>query len=160
MKKIKIILLDNIKNLGSIGSQIEVKSGYARNYLFPQSKALLATDYNIEVLKKQKNILQSQIIERKKEAELFAKIINDLDDIVIYSRSSIKGKLFGSVGAKDIADAITKFVDFKISKYQIKLPQNDVLKFVGIYNIKVHIYGDIYANVNIVISSKLDNSKS
>lgn len=159
MGKIKIILLDNLKSLGSMGSQIEVKSGYARNYLFPQSKALLATDYNIGVFKEQQNILKSQIIEKKREAESFAKIIDNIGDVIIYARSSVKGKLFGSVGSKDIAEAITKCLDFKISKYQIKLPKNDVLKFIGTYNIKVHVYNDVFSYVNVIICSSLDSNK-
>lgn len=156
----KVILLDNIKKLGSIGSKIEVKPGYARNYLIPQSKAILATIKNIEFFKKQKNILQSKIIEKKIQSESSAKAINDIKNITIIAKSSIRGKLFGSVGSKDIAALITKSVGFKVSRTQIRLPNNDALKFVGIYNIKVHVYDKIFANLTITVLNQLENDEN
>lgn len=153
----KVILLDNIKNLGKIGDQVEIKSGYARNYLIPQSKAVLATTQNIEIFGEQQNVLQSKVVEKKIQAESFAKSINDIGNVTIMARSSTTGKLFGSVGSKDIAEAITKLVGFRVFKSQIKLPNDDSLKFIGVYNIKVHIYNNIFANLSIKITSALEH---
>lgn len=151
----KIILLDNIKKIGNIGSEVTVKSGYARNFLIPKSKAILATKKNLEIFKEKKISLQSTITEKQIQAELYAKAINNIKSITITARSSIEGKLFGSVSPKDIATAITDAVGFKILKSQIRLPNYESLKSIGTYNIKVHIYEKIFANLDIVIVNVL-----
>lgn len=158
----KVILLDNIIKLGQVGSEINVKAGYARNFLIPQSKAVLATKKNTEIFKEQQHMLKSKLDSRQDKAELCAKLINNLGNITITARSSNHGKLFGSIGPRDIAKVITESVGFKIFKSQIKLINTDTLKSVGTYNIRVHIYHEIYAslNVNILDISSRDKTKT
>lgn len=147
----KIILLDNIDNLGSLGAEVTVKSGYARNFLIPKSKAIVATTKNIATFKEQQLKLQTKIINIQNNAKICAEKINSLGHIIISAKSGIGGKLFGSVGARDIADAITKVVDFNVFKSQIRLPNNNLLKNIGTYNVKIHIYGDIFSTLDVII---------
>lgn len=156
----KIILLDKIEKLGEIGSEVIVKSGYARNFLFPKSKAILATKKNLAIFKEKQHSIQSKIIEKQKQARVHAKIISDIKNITITAQSSIKGKLFGSIGPKDVAQAITKVVDFKILKSQVRLPSNENLKSAGTYNIKIHIYDNIFATLNIIVNVLSKNNNN
>ncbi|URJ23147.1 50S ribosomal protein L9 [Blochmannia endosymbiont of Camponotus sp. C-003] len=147
----KIILLSNIDKLGSIGSEVIVRSGYARNFLIPKSKAIPSTKKNIEIFKAQQLELQSKTIAAQTQAEFCAETINKLGSITIKAKSGVEGKLFGSIGSRDIATAITAASGFNISKSQIRLPNHDVLKTIGTYNINIHIYNDIFAKINVII---------
>lgn len=151
----KIILLDKIEKLGNIGSKIIVKSGYARNFLIPKSKAILATKQNLEIFKEKELQLQSTITSKQIQAELQAKAISNIEKITITARSSVSGKLFGSVGAQVIAKAITEAVGFKILKSQIRLPNREILKSIGVYNIKIHIYDQIFSDFKVIITNVL-----
>lgn len=151
----KVILLDNIHNLGNFGAEITVKSGYARNFLIPKSKAIIATVKNIAEFKKRQLKLQNEILERWNQAKSCSDTINALKCVTIPAKSGIEGRLFGSVGSRDIADAVTKASGFNVSKSQVRLPNNDVLKSIGTYNIKIHIYNEIFAMLDIIIVNVL-----
>ncbi|URJ29347.1 50S ribosomal protein L9 [Blochmannia endosymbiont of Camponotus modoc] len=155
----KIILLDNIDKLGNMGSEIIVRSGYARNFLIPKSKAMPATKKNIEIFKAQQIELQAKAIEAQTQAEFCAKTINKLGSITIKAKSGVEGKLFGSIGSRDIATAITAASGFNISKSQIRLPNHDVLRTIGTYSINVHIYNDIFSKINVIILDEILKSK-
>ena len=101
-----IILLERIDKLGQIGDLVSVKSGYARNFLLPQGKAVFASKENIKIYEDQKAQLEGENIKRKKEAENLVKGIK-FREIVIIRAASESGQLYGSVSAKDIAKEIT-----------------------------------------------------
>lgn len=147
----KVILLDNVRNLGNFGTEVIVKSGYARNFLIPKLKAIAATKINIAKFKAQQLELQSRAFDKKNKAKSFAKKISMLEHVIITAKSGIEGRLFGSVGARDIANAITRDSGINIDKFQIRLPNNDVLKKIGTYRIKIHIYNEIFVMLNIII---------
>lgn len=147
----KIILLNKIEKLGNSGSEVFVKSGYARNFLIPQSQAILATKKNIEVFKEKKRESYLSISDKRIQAEFSAKAISDIKNITIKARSNIEGKLFGSVGPRIIAKVITESIGFKILKSQIRLPNREILRSTGIYKIKVHIYDKVYSYLNVII---------
>lgn len=151
----KVILLDKINNLGSLGAQVTVKSGYARNFLIPRAKAIVATKKNIDDFKAQQSKLQVESREKWNTAKNCAETINALKCVVIKANAGVEGKLFGSVGSRDIADAIIKIVGFSVTKAQVRLPNNDVLKAVGTYNVKIHIYNEIFSVLDIVIVNAL-----
>lgn len=148
----KVILLDNINNVGLLGEEVQVKPGYARNFLIPRSKAVMATKRNIEIFKEQKIKLKDMELEKRNKAAVLVEKINVLKSITIKAKSGIEGKLFGSIGARDIASVIIKSLDININKSQIRLPNNDALKAIGTYSVKIHIYNEIFAmlDVNIV----------
>lgn len=147
----KVILLDNVSSLGIFGTEVTVKSGYARNFLIPRSKAIVATKKNVDFFKEKQLQLQAEAHEKRNVAERCAEKINMLKRVIITARSGIEGKLFGSVGSRDIADAIAKVSGFNITKSQIRLPNNDILKTIGTYSVKIHIYNEIFAILDVVI---------
>lgn len=151
----KIILLERIESLGDVGAEVVVKSGYARNFLIPQSKAMLFTKRNFEIFKKKQFALEIERAKKQKKAKLCEKAINDIKSITITARSSIEGKLFGSVGAQMIAKSITEVIGFKILKSQIRLPNHEILKSIGVYKIRVHIYDQVFSDLDIIIVNDL-----
>lgn len=149
----KVILLNTIKNLGKLGDQVHVNSGYARNYLIPKGMALFSTQQNILHY----NMYQTEI-EAKKENE--SKIIQDrimqlnmLNHVVITSKAGKQGKLFGSITSRDIANAIN-LAGIKIYKHEIYLP-NGSLRTLGNHNIIIKIHKDISINFTIIITSHI-----
>ena len=148
----KIILKERIENLGSLGDIIIVKSGYARNFLIPYSKAVQATKENIAAFEKQKISLKKLESERLFNAQLHAKKISG-KKFTINMRAGDSGKLFGSVGAKEVAGAITKVTNITIEKKQIRMP-NGIIRHIGEFKVFVHLYTDINAEIILNIKSK------
>ncbi|MGK2897035.1 MAG: 50S ribosomal protein L9 [Candidatus Makana argininalis] len=148
-----VILLDKIKKLGSIGKQVNVKSGYARNYLFPLGKAIQSNKKNLKYFLKIKNKLKKNIeILKIYNTERLEKI-NNLKEIIIEAKSGLEGKLFGSIRSKDIYEKIIKR-GININKNEIKLP-NGLLRNIGLHKIKIKISKDIIINFNVkIISSR------
>ncbi len=103
----QVILLDKIAKLGGLGDQVAVKAGYARNYLIPQGKAVMATKANIETFDARRAELEAKLAAGKAAAEERAAKLGELAAVVIASKSGDEGKLFGSIGTRDVAEAIT-----------------------------------------------------
>lgn len=115
-----IILLDKIANLGGLGDQVTVKSGYARNFLFPQGKAVPATKDNVEKFEARRAELEAKIAEQLAAANARAEKVAELAEVTIAAPAGDEGKLFGSVGTRDIADAITA-AGVEVQKAEVKL---------------------------------------
>ncbi|RUO60527.1 50S ribosomal protein L9 [Pseudidiomarina insulisalsae] len=145
----EIILLDKIANLGGLGDQVSVKSGYARNFLFPQGKAVPATAANIKVFEERRAELEAKIASDLAAAEERAEKINALDPIVISSKAGDEGKLFGSIGTKDIADAVTA-AGVEVQKSEVLLP-NGTLRETGEYDIELHLHADVFATIKLQV---------
>ena len=101
----QVILLEKVDNLGAMGETVSVRPGYARNYLLPQGKALRATDENIAYFETQKAALEAENEKRRKAAETEAKKVKDVT-VALIRQASESGQLYGSVTARDIADAV------------------------------------------------------
>jgi len=101
-----IILLDKVANLGGLGDQVAVKAGYARNFLFPQGKAVPATKANVEKFEARRAELEAKIAEQLDAANARAEKLNELAEVTLAAPAGDEGKLFGSIGTRDIADAI------------------------------------------------------
>lgn len=145
----EIILLDKIANLGGLGDQVSVKSGYARNFLFPQGKAVPATEANIKVFEERRAELEAKIAADLAAAEERAEKINALEAIVISSKAGDEGKLFGSIGTKDIADAVTA-AGVEVQKSEVLLP-NGTLREIGEYDIELHLHADVFASIKLQV---------
>ncbi|OZB06607.1 MAG: 50S ribosomal protein L9 [Idiomarina sp. 34-48-12] len=145
----EIILLDKIANLGSLGDQVSVKSGYARNFLFPQGKAVPATEANIKVFEERRAELEAKLAEELAAAQARAEKINALEPVVISSKAGDEGKLFGSIGTRDIADAVTA-AGVEVVKAEVLLP-NGTLREVGEYDIELHLHSDVFATVKLQV---------
>lgn len=102
----QVILLDKVANLGSLGDQVNVKAGYARNFLVPQGKAVPATKKNVEFFEARRAELEAKLAEVLGAANARAEAINALGTVTIASKSGDEGKLFGSIGTRDIADSL------------------------------------------------------
>ncbi|NJD00746.1 50S ribosomal protein L9 [Candidatus Erwinia dacicola] len=146
----QVILLDKVANLGSLGNQVNVKAGYARNFLVPQGKAVPATKKNVEFFEARRAELEAKLADVLFAANARAEKINALGTVTIASKSGDEGKLFGSIGTRDIADAITAS-GVEVAKSEVRLA-NGVLRVTGEHEVDIQVYGEVFAKliVNIV----------
>ncbi|MGS2719102.1 50S ribosomal protein L9 [Paraglaciecola aestuariivivens] len=145
----EIILLDKIANLGGLGDKVTVKSGYARNFLFPQGKAVPATKVNVEKFEQRRAELEAKIAEQLAEAQARADKIAALGEVTIASPAGDEGKLFGSVGTRDIAEAITA-AGVEVAKSEVKLPTG-TLRETGEFEIDLQVHSDVTTTIKLVI---------
>ena len=145
----QIILLDKVANLGGLGDNVTVKSGYARNFLFPQGKAVPATKANIEKFEARRAELEAKLASDLAAANDRAAKLAALGEVTIASKAGDEGKLFGSVGTRDIADAITE-AGVKVSKAEVKLPTG-TLRETGEFDIDVQLHAEVTATVKVVV---------
>lgn len=146
----QVILMEKVRNLGSLGDKVNVKDGYGRNYLIPQNKAVFATEKNIEQFEKRRAELEKKAQQTLASAEQRAAKLNDTT-IVIEAQASDEGKLYGSVGANEIKEALTA-KSIEVSKREIVMPEG-VLHSVGDYTVEIHVHSDVIANLQIQIVS-------
>ena len=151
----KIVLLERINKLGQMGDIVDVRSGYARNFLLPQKKALRATKDNIDYFKEQKSILEAKNLENKKEAE-GAKTKLDGKSFILIRSASDTGALYGSVSSKDIKEIVTAD-GIEISKNQINLEKP--IKELGIYKVSVRLHSEISSEIFINVARSVDEAK-
>jgi large subunit ribosomal protein L9 len=144
-----IILLDKIANLGGLGDKVTVKSGYARNFLFPQGKAVPATKDNVDKFEVRRAELEAANAEKLAAAQARADKLNALENLTIAAPAGDEGKLFGSVGTRDIAQAITD-AGIAVAKAEVKLPEG-TLRELGEFNIDIQVHAEVMANVKLVI---------
>jgi len=144
----QVILLEKIPNLGDLGDQVNVKAGYARNFLIPQEKAVVANDDNVAAFAERRAELEAKAAEVLATAKARAEKLNDLS-VTIEQQASDEGKLFGSVGTQEIARAISA-AGIEVAKREVLLPQG-VIRLVGEYAIDVKLHSDVTASVNIAV---------
>ena len=152
----QVILLERIEKLGGMGDIVNVKPGYARNYLLPQNKALRATDANIAYFETQKAALEKADKQRKTEAEKHAKAIKGLT-VALIRQACESGQLYGSVTSRDIAEAINDVADEKIARNMIDLNQN--FKEIGLFPVTVTLHPEVKVDVTINIARTEDEAK-
>jgi large subunit ribosomal protein L9 len=141
-----VILLEKIGRLGNLGSQVAVKAGFARNFLFPQSKAVPATADNVTKFEARRAELEKAAQEVLKAAQARAEALRDCV-VSVAGRASEEGKLYGSVGTKDLADAIGR-AGVVVNKSEILLP-NGPLHVVGEHEVQVHLHADVTVTVKV-----------
>jgi large subunit ribosomal protein L9 len=136
-----VILLDKVANLGSLGDQVSVKAGYARNFLLPYGKAVVANTANTEVFEARRAELATATARADK--------LTALEAVVIASKAGDEGKLFGSIGNRDIADAVTA-AGVALAKSEVRLPLG-ALRTTGSFEIEVQVHAEVKAVVKIAI---------
>lgn len=141
-----IILLEKIANLGNLGDKVTVRPGYGRNYLIPQGKACVATPAKVAEFEVRRIELEKKAAAELAQAEARREALAKLD-ICITQKAGEEGRLYGSVGTKDIADAISA-LGVKVGKSEVKLPHG-AIRLVGDYEIKLQIHGDVDAIVKV-----------
>ncbi|MBT81286.1 MAG: 50S ribosomal protein L9 [Alteromonadaceae bacterium] len=145
----EIILLDKIANLGGLGDTVNVKAGFARNFLFPQGKAVPATKANVEKFEARRAELEAKIADQLAAAEARAAKVAELGEVTIAAPAGDEGKLFGSIGTRDIAEAITA-AGVEVSKAEVKLPTG-TLRETGEYDIDLQLHSEVMTSVKVVI---------
>jgi large subunit ribosomal protein L9 len=136
----EVILLQKVANLGNIGDRVKVKSGFGRNYLLPEGKATLATVDNVARFEARRTELERTAREHLSSAEERAAAMKDFK-LVISAKAGTEGKLFGSIGTSDIAEACSK-TGFKVQRSEVRLP-NGPLRTVGDHSVTLHLHADI-----------------
>lgn len=147
----QVILLEKIHNLGSLGDKVNIKSGYGRNFLIPQGKAVSATPDNIGKFELRRAALEKAAQESLKQAQARAEDLEKIGVLTIAVKAGDEGKLFGSVGARDVADAL-RAQGAEVEKKEIMMPQS--IRMVGEHEIFIQIHSDVRVamKVNIVPS--------
>jgi len=145
----EVILLDKIAKLGGLGDKVTVKSGYARNYLLPQGKAVFASDANVEHFEARRAELEAKLAEVLATAEARAVKVSELAEVTIASKAGDEGKLFGSIGTRDIADAITE-AGVEITKAEVRLPLG-AIRETGEFDIAIHLHNDVDTSIKVVV---------
>ena len=146
----EVILLEKVGKLGTIGDRVNVKAGFGRNYLLPQGKAIAATASNIADFEARRAELEAAASDRRTAAEGRAKLIADLGSVTIHANAGDEGKLFGSIGTRDIANAITA-AGFEVAKSEVKLPEG-TLRELGEYDVDLQLHADVSQTIKVVIA--------
>ena len=150
-----IILLERVEKLGQIGDSVSVKSGFARNYLLPQGKAVFASKENIKLFEERKLQLEGENIARKNEAQKLADEIK-FNEVVVIRAASESGQLYGSVSAKDIAQAVSD-AGLSINKNQVIL--NKSLKTLSYEDVSIRLHPEVEFSVKLNIARSSEEAK-
>lgn len=145
----EVILLEKIGKLGDLGDKVNVKPGYGRNFLIPQGKAVPATEDNVAKFEARRTELETAAAESIAAAEIRAGQIAELGIITITANAGEEGKLFGSVGTRDIADAVTA-AGVELNKAEVRLPEG-ALRELGDFEIAVHLHSDVDATIQLSV---------
>ncbi|MCU0838225.1 MAG: 50S ribosomal protein L9 [Rhodospirillales bacterium] len=151
-----IILLERVEKLGQMGDIVRVRPGYARNYLFPQKKAVRATDDNKKRFEQQRTQLEASNLERRSEAEAVAKKMDGLT-VTLIRQAGESGQLYGSVSARDIADAATA-AGFTIGRGQVRL--NQPIKALGVHAVGVSLHPEVALAIRVNVARTADEAEA
>jgi large subunit ribosomal protein L9 len=143
-----VILLQKVANLGNIGDRVKVRSGYGRNFLLPGGKATLATPDNVKRFEARREELEKLAREHLSSAEERAAAMKDFK-LTITAKAGTEGKLFGSIGTSDVAEAATK-AGFKVERAEVRMP-NGPLRTVGEHSVGLHLHADIDVPLTVLI---------
>lgn len=152
---IEVILLERIERLGSMGQQVKVRPGFARNFLLPNKKALRATKANMELFETRRAALEEQNAKLRAEAEAEAAKIDNVK-LVVIRQASESGHLFGSVNARDVADAATAS-GHKIDRNQVQI--DTPIKSLGLFPVKVKLHPEVTVKVTVNVARSQDEAK-
>ena len=145
----EVILLENISKLGKLGETVNVKAGFGRNFLIPQGKAVHATEANTAEFEGRRAELEAAADSQLAAAQQRADAINELGLITITAIAGEEGKLFGSVGTRDISEAIAA-LGCEVDKSEVRLPDGP-MRELGEYEIAIQVHGDVTAMVAVAV---------
>ncbi|HDR1021786.1 TPA: 50S ribosomal protein L9 [Pasteurella multocida] len=145
----QVILLDKVVHLGNIGDQVDVKAGFARNFLIPQGKAVMATKANIEHFEARRAELEAKAAEVLAVAQARAAQLTELSSVTIASKAGDEGRLFGSITTRDVAEAVTA-AGVEIAKSEVRLSTGPI-RTLGDHEVKFQLHGEVFATVNVIV---------
>ncbi len=150
----EVILLQRIEKLGKMGDIVNVRPGFARNFLLPKKVALRATKENISHFEKEKGALENLNLKHKEEAEILAKRLEGIM-ITLIRQASEGGQLYGSVSARDISDALKQE---HVTKNHIKI--GHPIKTIGIHSVRVQLHPEVIITLGLNIAMSEDEAKA
>jgi len=146
----QVILLEKIANLGNLGDQVRVKSGYGRNFLLPRGKATFATKENIAIFEEKRAEIERALELKLEEAKTKSAQLAELT-VVITAQAGEEGKLFGAISNQEIASAITS-AGVEIHKNDIKVTNNSI-RHTGEYEIPIHLHSEVDVAVRLIVNA-------
>ncbi len=144
----QVILLEKIGKLGNLGDQVNVKGGYGRNFLIPFGKAVPATKTNVAEFEARRADLEATAAEKRSVADARAEKLAALT-VTIEANSGDGGKLFGSIGTRDIADAVTA-AGVELNKSEVRMPEGPI-RDLGTYDVVIQLHSDVVQTVSIAV---------
>lgn len=145
----EVILLEKVENLGGLGDQVKVKAGYGRNYLIPSGKAAPATPENVAKFEERRAELEKALQEKLSAAESRRAAV-DGKEVTIAAKAGTEGKLFGSVGTVEIAEAVSAAAGIEVEKSEVRMPEGPIRQ-VGEYDIEIHLHTDVSATIKVSV---------
>ena len=145
----EVILLEKVRNLGALGDQIKVKAGYGRNFLLPKGKAVIASKENIAKFEERRAELEAKAAALVAEAKGRAEKLAALGGVTIAQRAGDEGKLFGSVAAGDIAEALSA-AGVAVAKLEVLMPDG-AIRHTGEYELDVQLHSDVVQTIKVVV---------
>ncbi|HEX6833113.1 MAG TPA: 50S ribosomal protein L9 [Rudaea sp.] len=146
----ELILLQKVKNLGGLGDKVRVKPGYGRNFLVPQGKAVPATESNVAEFEKRRNEYEAKANQVLGAAET-RKAALEGATVTIKANASPEGKLFGSVGPRDIADAFSA-AGHPLEKSEVVMGEGPI-RHTGEFDIQIHLHADVHTTVKVTVAA-------
>lgn len=147
----QVILLEKVANLGDLGEQVKVRPGYGRNFLIPQKKAVAATKSNIEMFEARRAELEKAAADALAAAQARAGEIHAVGTVTLARNTGEEGKLFGSVGPGDIADALTQ-AGVAVEKREVIMPEGPI-HTIGQFVVHVRTHTDVIQDVTVVVEA-------
>ncbi|MEO8459680.1 MAG: 50S ribosomal protein L9 [Dokdonella sp.] len=146
----ELILLQKVKNLGNLGDKVKVKPGYGRNYLVPQGKAAAATAANLAEFEQRRSDYEAKADQQLSGAEARKASLENAS-VTLSAHASPEGKLFGSVGSRDIAEAFTA-AGHTLSKGEVIMSEGPI-RHIGEFEVKVHLHADVNTTVKVIVNA-------
>lgn len=147
----EVILLQKVANLGNIGDRVKVKSGFGRNFLLPTGKATLATPANVQKFEAQRAVLEKKAADDLASAERRAAALKDFR-LAISAKAGSEGKLFGSIGTADVAEALTQ-AGHPIERAEVRMPTGPI-RVTGEHTLALHLHTDVNVEIVVVVSAE------
>ncbi|WP_300378406.1 50S ribosomal protein L9 [Henriciella sp.] len=150
-----IILLERVENLGELGEEVQVKNGFARNFLLPRGKALIANDQNRARFVAEREAIEKRNADARAEAQKTGDSLEGTD-LVLLRQSSDTGNLYGSVSTRDISEGLAE-KGFKITRGQIKLDQP--IKTIGVYEMGIRLHAEVLVNITVNVARSMEEAE-
>ncbi|OUS09462.1 50S ribosomal protein L9 [Gammaproteobacteria bacterium 53_120_T64] len=146
-----VILLEKVGKLGAIGDKVAVKAGFGRNFLIPQGKAVFATEANLADFEQRRAELEAAATDKLGKAEARATALKALASVTITAVAGDEGKLFGSIGTRDIAEAVST-AGVELVKSEVKLPEG-ALREIGEFEVVIQLHSDLSSSIQVVVAA-------
>ncbi len=147
-----VILLEKVGKLGAIGDKVAVKAGFGRNFLIPQGKAVFATEANLADFEQRRAELEAAAADKFGKAEARAAELAQLASVTISAVAGDEGKLFGSIGARDIAGAVSA-AGVELAKSEVKMPEGP-LRELGEFEVTIQLHSDLLTSMQVVVAEE------